>query len=381
MSDNAEAMEVKGFDDYPVKLGDLMRGERATLGKSLLDVQRDLRIKATYIAAIESTDPSVFSTPGFIAGYVRSYARYLGLDPEGTFDQFCKEAAFDGVHAPERGRARTPKASTAANAGARPSHAPQRQGTNFTNQRPGQAVFANDGFFDHVSPSAIGSILVLAILILGIGYGAWAVLRDIQRVEFTPVDTDETVIAAPILQGDGGEDGAPDVASLYRPQGLDVPIMVPRDGPIVELDPDRIGALVPNNGRLNARDTAARLEENAPIVSENLAPKIAVVAAEPAWVKITAADGAVLFERVLDSNESFLLPADAQTASLRAGNSGAVFLTIDGVPYGPVGQSAAVAKNVPLDMAAIREGFPEVSDTAARDSIASPRVITLNDLR
>ena len=68
MSDNAEAMEVKGFDDYPVKLGDLMRGERATLGKSLLDVQRDLRIKATYIAAIESTDPSVFSTPGFIAG-------------------------------------------------------------------------------------------------------------------------------------------------------------------------------------------------------------------------------------------------------------------------------------------------------------------------
>ena len=46
----------KGFDDFDLRLGDLMRGERATLGKSLLDVQRELKIKATYIAAIEHAD-------------------------------------------------------------------------------------------------------------------------------------------------------------------------------------------------------------------------------------------------------------------------------------------------------------------------------------
>jgi len=64
-----------GFDDYELKLGDMLRGERATIGKSLLEVQRELRISATYIAAIEDCDPSAFDTPGFIAGYVRSYAR------------------------------------------------------------------------------------------------------------------------------------------------------------------------------------------------------------------------------------------------------------------------------------------------------------------
>ena len=74
-----------GFDDFEQRLGDLMRGERATMGKSLLDVQRELRIKAAYVAAIENCDPSAFDTPGFIAGYVRSYARYLGLDPEEAF--------------------------------------------------------------------------------------------------------------------------------------------------------------------------------------------------------------------------------------------------------------------------------------------------------
>ena len=39
-----------------------------------------MKIKATYIAAIENADISAFETPGFVAGYVRSYAAALGLD-------------------------------------------------------------------------------------------------------------------------------------------------------------------------------------------------------------------------------------------------------------------------------------------------------------
>ena len=77
-----QSSQPKGFDDYELRLGDMMRGERATMGKSLLDVQRELRIKASYIAAIENADPTVFDPPGFIAGYVRSYARYRSLDPD-----------------------------------------------------------------------------------------------------------------------------------------------------------------------------------------------------------------------------------------------------------------------------------------------------------
>jgi cytoskeletal protein RodZ len=74
--------QFDGYEMFDVPLGDLMRGERATLGKSLLDVERELRIRATYIAAIENGDIGAFQSAGFIAGYVRSYARYLGMDPE-----------------------------------------------------------------------------------------------------------------------------------------------------------------------------------------------------------------------------------------------------------------------------------------------------------
>ena len=41
--------QPKGFDAYDLRLGDLMRGERATLGKSLLDVQRELKIGRAHV--------------------------------------------------------------------------------------------------------------------------------------------------------------------------------------------------------------------------------------------------------------------------------------------------------------------------------------------
>ncbi|MEP2473521.1 MAG: helix-turn-helix transcriptional regulator, partial [Paracoccaceae bacterium] len=93
-----DEVEQKAFDDFDLRLGDIMRGERATMGKSLLDVQRELRIKAAYIAAIENSDPDAFDTPGFIAGYVRSYARYLGMNPDEAFDTFCEESGFSVAH-------------------------------------------------------------------------------------------------------------------------------------------------------------------------------------------------------------------------------------------------------------------------------------------
>ena len=93
---NAVHDAVTGQSPFEFSLGDELRGERATLGKTLLDIQRDLRIKAAYIAAIEDARPEVFPNPSFIAGYVRSYARYLGLDPDEVFQRFCRESGFTG---------------------------------------------------------------------------------------------------------------------------------------------------------------------------------------------------------------------------------------------------------------------------------------------
>ena len=161
-------VEPKGFDDFDLRLGDMMRGERATMGKSLLDVQRELRIKASYIAAIENADPSAFDTPGFIAGYVRSYARYLDMDPDKAFAAFCAESRFSIAHGMSE-KASSIRKNTS------------DLGGNIFTRDPlmmPATPFAvpNDGFLSRLEPGAIGTMAVLVALIGALGFGGWAVV-------------------------------------------------------------------------------------------------------------------------------------------------------------------------------------------------------------
>ena len=156
-----EQVEAKGFDAFDLRLGDLMRGERATLGKSLLDVQRELRIKASYIAAIENADPEAFDTPGFIAGYVRSYARYLNMDPDKAFAAFCAESGFAVAHG----------MSSKASVVKKPTREERmtRNGESDIFARPATPFTpVGDSLLARIEPGALGSLLVLVALIGGI---------------------------------------------------------------------------------------------------------------------------------------------------------------------------------------------------------------------
>ena len=244
--EEAPVEPLKGFDDYDLRLGDIMRGERATMGKSLLDVQRDLKIKATYIAAIENADPSAFESPGFIAGYVRSYARYLHLDPEWAFKSFCEEGNFShkgGLSASDdksaRGSSKSTKASSHPTGARDPLASPS---VSF--------IPATESRFSTIEPAAIGSVVVMLALVSAIGYGGWSVLQEVQKVQFTPIEQTPGVLAqldpvvaapdVPELAEDGSDVQVPSTeafARLYRPQALDGPVLNSRDGPIATIEP------------------------------------------------------------------------------------------------------------------------------------------------
>jgi len=133
-----------------------------------------------------------------------------------------------------------------------------------------------------------------------------------------------------------------------------------------------------NNGGSQALETAELLNDAAPRVTELAAPEIAVVAMRPAWIRVSLSDGTVLFEKILDGGESFQLPNGAISTTLRAGNSGSVYLTLDGTPYGPVGGDTSVVKDIALDVAKIAQAFRVVENKEALLALDSPRVITLN---
>ncbi len=429
----------RGFDDFDLRIGDVMRGERATLGKSLLDVQRELKIKATYIAAIENADISAFETTGFIAGYVRSYARYLGLDPEWTFDTFCEEAGFvpvngmDKVLPPDAGKGRV-KGPVFRRA---PADLTDEMRDPIAQPRVSFAPSTQSAIAS-LEPRAIGSTLVLLALVGGIGYGGWAVLQEVQRVTVAPVERAPDAVAqldpldgvtyegadrAPTASGVAA--AAPDaLAQLYRPQRLEAPVMIARDGPIASINPEAIGALAgagssdafvapfaPSDlygpqetsvavvrsingagpqglpGASGIGDPLAQATSGAlaalsrgeapnglptPRVTED-APEVMLVAVRPAWVRVRAADGSVLLERTLSAGDSWVVPTLDAAPTLRAGAAGAVFFTVNGQTYGPAGDDGAVVDQIALSSSTLTTDFAladTASDADAREAVA-----------
>jgi cytoskeleton protein RodZ len=63
-------------------MGKQLRDARVTAGLSVVDVERDTRINRLYIEAIEGARFEELPAPVYARGFTRSYARYLGIDPE-----------------------------------------------------------------------------------------------------------------------------------------------------------------------------------------------------------------------------------------------------------------------------------------------------------
>ncbi len=378
-------MILGGFDSFERKLGDELRGERATLGKSLLDVQRELRVKAAYISAIENCDVSVFPNASFVAGYVRSYARYLELDPEVTFARFCVEARFQSASV-ELGGAPTKKKKT----GMQPITDPQ----SWTPNMPGNGVDGRTSTAG-ATVAAAGPAVVLAAVVAVLGYGAWFVLQDIQRVEFAPIEDNPMVAFEPDNLGGAsinGSDGflasgielAADPSILYSRRELDVPVVQPRDGPIFAINPDAKDTTVVALEVAGLVEAEVVVTEGSPRVSETpYVPSVSIVAVQEAWVRVYQENGTIIFEKTLAAGEQYSLPSDAPTAYLRAGNATYVYVMVDDEAFGPISSTDAVVRDIALLPTSVAGSMAEVANPSvalqvAADAWRSQNVARLN---
>ncbi len=371
MTTSAEDFRPRGFDSYPLALGDVLRGERATLGKTLIDVQNDLKIGVRYISAIEDGDLTVFETKGFIAGYVRSYARYLNLDGDKAYKQFCQETGFDGLNKDIAHR-ETPSQNQR-----QQRILPGVAANNPNVTTKGPMALRSQSWYEKVSLSAVGSLMVLIMLVIGLGYGGWQVLQEVQKVQFAPVNetpgvaSDVSVLSAgsnpsdisPVLNqtasGSFTSGATLTLDQLYRPQEFDTPTVISRDGPIVQIDPETLGTFAP--APIIVETPVVDIVEAPPVaVVETGPPTIDIVATRPAWVRVYLPDNSVLFEKILNSGQRYRIPVDLHNPLLKAGNSGSVYLMVGDKSYGPVGSSGGVARKISLVQGDIETRFQEV---------------------
>ncbi|MCY3996985.1 MAG: DUF4115 domain-containing protein [Rhodobacter sp.] len=383
-------VKLKGFDDFALSLGDVMRAERATMGKSLLDVQAALKIKISHITAIENVDPHAFDVPAFIPGYIRSYARYLGLDPEWALTKFCEEGNHRFEHCPGAPGELSRKRELIKR-GNRKSDPFKSPSTPF--------VPESESYLSKLDPPALFSSVVLGTLILAIGYGGWTILQELQRVQFIREDqvADVSVAVEPLAFSQSLDSpGTNDVAAsgprgeeldrLYRPPpALEVPVVIPRDPAIVTLDPEQAGTFaefkVPGGG---VPDSPS-LENNeviqpsppAHVTVRDVEEKVrdlVLLAVRPSWVRIRSDDGSVLLEKILDGGERYIVPRTEQPPILRTGNAGSVYFLVDEEIYGPLGEGPTVVDDIIMGPDEVVSSFP-VANPAGDSQLAEFAVL------
>lgn len=83
--------ETKPQNDH---IGVVFQNAREASGYSIPMIADILKIKPTYLAAIETLDRGALPSMGYVLGFVRSYSRHLGLDENAAVERFKHDIEY-----------------------------------------------------------------------------------------------------------------------------------------------------------------------------------------------------------------------------------------------------------------------------------------------
>ena len=95
--ENVEEIEDIDIDD----IGTILKSSRLKSKKSLEEISSELCIRKIYLTALEESDYETLPPIPYGVGYIRTYARYLGLSPERAVKLYKAAAAIEEENAKE----------------------------------------------------------------------------------------------------------------------------------------------------------------------------------------------------------------------------------------------------------------------------------------
>jgi cytoskeleton protein RodZ len=331
MPDETSGTEVMddGLSSGTQTVGAGLREVRERLGWKLADVAINLRIRPEFLEAIEAGDLQALPGPAYRTGFVRSYARTLGLDPDEILRRFRDEGGL-----PDSAKTETRFISTVPDSGV---------------------------------PK--GAAVMVGVLLLLAGYGIWYHYSGTQRrlaeqvpavpAQLAPLATPPKVEVAPVTPASppAPTPAAPDVAGSAA---------TPAPAPAASTTPPAApGAAQPGTTQPGTTPPAA-VPAPSPATPAPGAGMV-ISATQDAWIEVHDPAGNILFSKVLHPGESWPVPQESGL-TLTTGNAGGTVITNNGVAEAPLGAPSAVVHNYQLTPVAPAAA----SATAAPESPAPP---------
>jgi transcriptional regulator with XRE-family HTH domain len=90
--DLAPLRPIRVVLDESLALGPALRAARQSLGLGIEDIAQATRVRSGYIASLEAFDLDALPARPFAIGYLRAYARALGVEPDAVVARFLAEA-------------------------------------------------------------------------------------------------------------------------------------------------------------------------------------------------------------------------------------------------------------------------------------------------
>jgi cytoskeleton protein RodZ len=329
------------------RAGSDLRAARERLGWALSDVALMLRIRLTYLEALESGRMDQLPGNVYALGFLRTYATSLGLDAEEVARRFRAEAG----------------------------EIPKHSQLVFPVPMPERGLPA-------------GALILLGCILVGGAYAAWYHLSGEGRLPPETVAAVPTRLAPLAEQAIPGPDGrvaaVPEPPPVAAPPPARVaddgqfeprlaaaanPLLAPEPAPTPQPEIEEMHAASIQGGTT----TAIAMPVTPPMRRPDPSPPpvdTPSATADPAtpdgarvvlrftgdtWVQVKERGGQALVTKVMKAGDTFPVPLRPNLV-LNTGNAGRIEILVDGVLVPPIGGPGSVRKDVPLDPDPLKSG-------------------------
>jgi cytoskeleton protein RodZ len=291
-------------------IGARLREEREKKGFLLADLADFLRIQETYLAEIEADNfAPMLKTLGsaYVYGFIRTYARQLGVDPDQAAAEF-KQEQVESVNMP-----------------------PLIVRQPIEEQRlPSWRLIAVAG---------VGLIVVVLV---------WNYLH---------ADHDTVSEAVPPVPDRYTESPVPQIAASPPVQRTVTQQTVVQTAPAGESEDSDEATDIPQQSDKNplglANSSSAAIAATGASLGAGGPTRVAIHAVENSWVQIYDASGTAVFTGILHAGETYRVP-DQPGYTMTAGNAGGIEISVDEAARPPLGATGQVMRGISLDAGRVR---------------------------